>query len=109
MQGCEQVNVDYEVKAGGVTGTLDTASFELFRLACTEFFNKMPPEEGRCVIDYSEDKLKKALVQQTYSDEHHNDDHHNDTHYYGDHHYGAHHCDFRVWALKRTVSMRRFF
>ena len=66
LQGCEQVNVDYEVKAGGVTGTLDTASFELFRLACTEFFNKMPPEEGRCVIDYSEDKLKKALVQQTY-------------------------------------------
>ena len=27
----------------------------------------------------------------------------------GYHHYGAHHCDFRLWALKRTVSMRRFF
>ena len=49
-----------------VTGTLDTASFELFQLACTEFFNKLPLEEGRCVIDYSEDKLKKALVQQMY-------------------------------------------
>ena len=47
LQGCEQVNVDYEVKAGGVTGVLDTASFELFRLACTEFFNKLPPPPRR--------------------------------------------------------------
>ena len=28
---------------------------------------------------------------------------------WGYHHYGTHHCDFRLWALKRTVSMRRFF
>ena len=27
----------------------------------------------------------------------------------GLYHYGAHHCDFRLWALKRTVSMRRVF
>ena len=66
IQGCEKVNVEYEIKEGGVTGTLDTASFELFRLACTEFFKEMPPEEGRCVVDYSEDKRRKALVQQTY-------------------------------------------
>ena len=66
LQGCEQVNVEYEVKGGGVTGTLDTASFELFRLACTEFFRTLSLEEGRCVINYSEDKNRKALVQQTY-------------------------------------------
>ena len=44
FQGCEQVNVEYEVKVGGVTGTLDTASFELIKLDCTELFNKLPPE-----------------------------------------------------------------
>ena len=65
LQGCKLVNVDYEMKAGGVTGTLDTASFELFRLACTEFFRSLPPEQGRCVTDFSEDK-RKYLVQQTY-------------------------------------------
>ena len=45
---------------------MNTASFELLRLACTEFFRDLPPEEGRCVTDYSEDKRRKALVQQTY-------------------------------------------
>ena len=65
LEGCELVNVDYEVKVGGVTGTLDTASFKLFQLACSEFFRSLPPEEGRCVTDFSEDK-RKSLVQQTY-------------------------------------------
>ena len=37
LQGCKLG------KADGVTSTLDTASFELFRLACTEFFRSIPP------------------------------------------------------------------
>ena len=66
LNACESVKVNYEIKRGGVTGTLDTASFELLRAACTAFFKNMHAEEGKCVINISEDKRRKAVVQQTY-------------------------------------------
>ena len=46
------MKVEYEIKGGGVTGILDTARFGLHLILH--------------VTDYSEDKQKKALVQQTY-------------------------------------------
>ena len=45
---------------------MDTASFELFRAACTTFYSRLPPEQGSCEINKSEDKNRKAVVQQTY-------------------------------------------
>ena len=66
LEACDTVQVDYNVTGGGITGTLDTASFELFRLACTSFYKELPTQEGRCVIDISEDKKRRAVVQQTY-------------------------------------------
>lgn len=60
------MNVEYEVTGGGITGHRDTATFELFRRACTTIYSRLPVEEGRCVIDLSQDKKKKAMVQQTY-------------------------------------------
>ena len=66
LQGCEEVNVDYDVTDGGVKGKMDTATFELFRLSCTSFFKEFPEHYGRCVIDFSEDKRRRAVVQQTY-------------------------------------------
>lgn len=66
INGCKQVRVEYECTGGGITGTMDTATFELFRSACTEFYSDLPPEEGTCEIDFSQDKKKKAVVQQTY-------------------------------------------
>lgn len=66
LQGCEEVKVEYEVTGDGVTGNLDTATFELLRLSCTAFFKDFPEQYDRCVIDFSEDKRRRAVVQQTY-------------------------------------------
>ena len=46
------VQVDYNVTGGGtcITGTLDTASFELFRLSCTSFYTELSTQEGRRVL-----------------------------------------------------------
>ena len=66
LDACKTVEVNYEIKRGGITGTLDTANFELLRAACTSFYKSMRTEEGRCVINISEDKKRKAVVQQTY-------------------------------------------
>ena len=66
ISGCKQVMVEYECTGGGITGTMDTASFELFRAACTKFYSSLPSEEGTCEIDFSQDKKRKAVVQQTY-------------------------------------------
>ena len=66
LHACDAVNVSYEVKGGGVTGNLDTASFEILRAACSTFYKNMPASEGSCVINVSEDKNHKAVVQQTY-------------------------------------------
>ena len=67
LNACDAVQVDYNVTGGGITGTLDTASFELFRLSCTSFYKELSTQEGRCVIDISEDKKRRAVVQQTYN------------------------------------------
>ena len=66
LDACDSVNVSYEVKGGGVTGNLDTASFEILRAACSTFYKNLPASEGKCVINVSEDKKCKAQVQQTY-------------------------------------------
>ena len=73
LDACDAVKVSYEVKGGGVTGNLDTASFEILRAACSTFYKNMPASEGSCVINISEDKNHKAVVQQTYKvTRHHN-------------------------------------
>ena len=66
INACKKVNVDYNFTGGGITGEMDTATFELFRAACTTFYSRLPPEQGQCVIDMSDDKRRKAVVQQTY-------------------------------------------
>ena len=56
----------YEVTSGGVTGAMDTATFGLFRSACTAFFKHLPATDGRCIQNKSVDKHGQATVQQTY-------------------------------------------
>ena len=66
IEKCGNVSVEYEVTSGGITGAMDTATFELFRSACTTFFNELPEINGKCVNSKSFDKQGKAMVQQTY-------------------------------------------
>lgn len=66
IDSCDRVHVEYEVTGGGITGVMDTGTFELFRLACSVFYKNLPTTEGRSVIDYSEDYNRRAVVQQTY-------------------------------------------
>ena len=66
ISACKKVFVDYNITDGGIIGDMDTATFELFRAACTAFYSRLPPEQGHCEIDMSEDKNRKAIVQQTY-------------------------------------------
>ena len=66
INACREVRVEYSFTGGGITGEMDTATFELFRAACTTFYSRLPPEQGYCEIDMSEDKHRKAVVQQTY-------------------------------------------
>ncbi|MEW8309202.1 MAG: hypothetical protein G8D88_18940, partial [gamma proteobacterium symbiont of Ctena orbiculata] len=66
LEACDAVSVKYEVTGGGVTGKLDTASFELFRSACTAFYKDFPETDGRCVPELVYDKYGVAVVQQTY-------------------------------------------
>ena len=65
LESCELLHVDYKVTGGGITGCLDTASFELLQLACSLFYKELPKHEGRCVIDIIDDKKRRAVVQQT--------------------------------------------
>ena len=66
IDSCDKVNVEYEVTGGGIRGSMDTGTFELFRLACSAFYKGLPTSEGRSVIDCSEDRHRRAIVQQTY-------------------------------------------
>ena len=66
IKKCEKVFVDYNITGGGITGEMDTATFELFRSACTELFNDLPSTLGRCVNHKTFDEHQQALVQQTY-------------------------------------------
>ncbi|MES9884858.1 MAG: hypothetical protein ABW185_28765 [Sedimenticola sp.] len=63
---CREVAVDYNYTNGGVRGLMDTATFELFRSACSAFYGNLPDGEGYVQIDSSSDKQKKAEVQLTY-------------------------------------------
>ncbi len=45
---------------------LDTATFELFRTACSIFYSEFPSNEGSVQLDRSEDKAGKDTVQHTY-------------------------------------------
>ena len=51
-----------------MTGIMDTASFEIFRPACSTHFKNLPASEGKCVICTSEENKRKAVVQQTYKE-----------------------------------------
>lgn len=66
IEKCEEVSVECNVTAGGITGEMDTATFELFRSACTVLFTNIPPTRGRCVNNRVFDKHKRSFVQQTY-------------------------------------------
>ena len=66
LSACDSVSVSYEVKGGGVTGIMNTASFEIFRAACSTYFKNFPALEGKFIINISENKKHKAVVQQTY-------------------------------------------
>ena len=66
IAACRQVMAEYEVTGGGITGRMDTATFELFRAACSKLYREFPPEEGFCKIDNSDDKKGKAVVQHTF-------------------------------------------
>ena len=60
IQDCETVSVQYDVTDGGVTGHMDTATFEIFRSSCSAWYENLPESDGRCVIDISQDKRKKS-------------------------------------------------
>ena len=49
-----------------MTGIMDTSSFEIFRAACSTYFKNLPASEGKYIINTSEDKKRKAMVQQPY-------------------------------------------
>ena len=66
LNSCDTVRVEYEVTDGGITGCMDTETFELIRLACSAFYDTLPVTEGRSIKEVSEDKNKKAVVQQIY-------------------------------------------
>ena len=66
IAACRQVMAEYEVTGGGITGRMDTATFELFRAACSKLYREFPPEEGFCKIVDSDDKKGKAVVQHTF-------------------------------------------
>ena len=66
IAACHEVEAEYEVTGGGITGRMDTATCELFRSACRELYREFPPEEGLCKIIDTEDKHGQAIVQNTY-------------------------------------------
>lgn len=63
---CHQVKAEYECTGGGITGRMDTATFELFRLACSKLYREFPPDEGFCKVMDIDDKHGKAVVQHTF-------------------------------------------
>lgn len=66
INACREVMVQYEYTGGGVTGSMDTATFELFRAACRVYYTNFPFDQGFCEIDDSDDKDCASAVQHTY-------------------------------------------
>ena len=48
IAACRQVTAECECTGGGITGRMDTATFELFRSSCSKLYREFPPEEGFC-------------------------------------------------------------
>ena len=66
IAACKQVKAEYEYTGGGITGRMDTATFELFRTACSKLYREFPPDEGHCTVIDTDDKHRKAVVQHTF-------------------------------------------
>ena len=43
---CDRFHVEYEVTGGGITGVMDTGTFELFRLTCLVFYKNLLKKRG---------------------------------------------------------------
>ena len=66
INACKEVKVEYELTGGGITGSMDTATFELFRAACRVFYTSFPEDQGFCEINDTDDKDGVSIVQTTY-------------------------------------------
>ena len=66
LQSCNEVMVDYEYTSGGISGKLDTATFELLDDACLALYKNFPSEEGYCIFTSTEDKQGHTIVQHTF-------------------------------------------
>ena len=62
----KEVKVEYELTGGGITGSMDTATFEMFRAACRIFYTSFPEDKGFCEINDTDDKDGVSIVQTTY-------------------------------------------
>ena len=59
------MKVEYHLTGGGITGLMDTATFELFRAACRVFYTSFPEDQGTCEITDS-DSNNASAVQHSY-------------------------------------------
>ena len=66
INACKEMKVKYELTGGGITGSMDTATFELFRAACRVFYTTLPEDQGFCKTNDSDDKDGVSIVQTTY-------------------------------------------
>lgn len=60
INACSEVKVEYELTGGEIMGFMDTATFELFCVACKEFYSHFPSQEGYCELNVSEDNKKES-------------------------------------------------
>ena len=51
INACKEVKVEYELTGGGITGSMDIATFELFRAACRVSYTSFPEDQGYCEKD----------------------------------------------------------
>ena len=66
LHKCDEVSVEYEYTNGGISGKLDTATFELLDSACLELYQNFPAEEGFCIFTTTEDRQDETIVQHTF-------------------------------------------
>ena len=55
LQAAKRQRIEYAVKGGGVVATLDAVSFEMFRLACKDFYNAPKKQIIRVDADSAKD------------------------------------------------------
>ena len=63
---CKQFKAEYEYTGGGITRRMDTATFELFRTACSKLYREFPPDEGHCTVIDTDEKHRKVVVKHTF-------------------------------------------